>query len=79
MVISDLLKDEKEKIEYEYDFGDGWVHDIKMEKILPDDPAMNAPVCASGALACPPKDCGGIWGYTSMLQILKNPDHEQYV
>lgn len=32
--ISDLLKKEKEKIIYEYDFGDGWQHDIILEKCL---------------------------------------------
>lgn len=32
--INDLLKREKESIFYEYDFGDGWVHKIKLVKIL---------------------------------------------
>jgi hypothetical protein len=27
---------------------------------------------------CPPEDCGGVWGYTDMIEILKNPDHKEY-
>ena len=76
--ISDLLKKEKEKIVYEYDFGDGWEHEIILEKILPIDEEKKYPVCLTGKNNCPPEDCGGIWGYSDLLEILKHPDHEEY-
>jgi hypothetical protein len=76
--ISDLLKKEKDKIDYEYDFGDSWHHDIILEKILPGDEKLKYPICIDGKLACPPEDCGGIWGYANLLEILKHPDHEEY-
>lgn len=76
--ISDLLKKEKEKIVYEYDFGDSWEHDVILEKILPLDDKINYPVCLKGKMNCPPEDCGGIYGYSEMLEILKQPDHEEY-
>jgi hypothetical protein len=76
--ISDLLKKGKEKIVYEYDFGDSWEHDIILEKILPYDQNIRYPVCVAGKMNCPPEDCGGVWGYSDMLEILKNPDHEEY-
>ena len=76
--ISSLLKKEKEKIVYEYDFGDGWEHDVLLEKILPGDEKLKLPVCVAGKMACPPEDCGGIWGYADLLEILKNPKHEEY-
>lgn len=76
--LSDLLKAEKDKMVYEYDFGDGWQHDLILEKILPVDPAIKYPVCTDGKMNCPPEDCGGVWGYADMLEILKNPGHEQY-
>lgn len=44
---------------YLYDFGDGWEHRVKVEKILPPDPALRSPVCLAGANACPPEDVGG--------------------
>jgi len=78
MHVSDLLTKEKDKIEYEYDFGDGWVHEIRLEKILPADDTMKSPVCIGGELACPPEDCGGIWGYAQMLEALKDTGHEQH-
>jgi len=78
MKISDLLKKEKDKIVYEYDFGDGWEHDIILEKILPPDNDTKHPICLTGKMNCPPEDCGGIWGYSDMLEILKDPDHEEY-
>ena len=76
--ISDLLKKEKEKIVYEYDFGDSWEHEIILEKILPIDEEKKYPVCLTGKNNCPPEDCGGIWGYSDLLEILKQPDHEEY-
>jgi hypothetical protein len=78
MKISDLLKKEKEKIVYEYDFGDSWEHVIILEKILPIDNNLKYPFCLTGKMNCPPEDCGGVWGYSDMLEVLKDPDHEEY-
>jgi len=64
---------------YEYDFGDSWMHRIKVEKILgQESSAGDAVKCIDGARACPPEDCGGVWGYEDMLQVLKDPKHEEY-
>lgn len=76
--ISDLLEEEKEKIIYEYDFGDGWKHELKLEKILHVAPERQLPVCTGGKRNCPPEDCGGVWGYAAMLEILADPGHEGY-
>jgi hypothetical protein len=62
---------------YEYDFGDSWMHRIKVEKILEPEPsAGDAVKCIDGARACPPEDCGGLWGYEDMLNALKDPRHK---
>ncbi len=65
---------------YEHDFGDSWEHAITVEKLLPTDPAATTTtLCLDGARACPPEDCGGIWGYAELLKTLKNkrhPDHQ---
>lgn len=76
--LSQLLKAEKDHIIYEYDFGDGWMHKVILEKILAFDPDKKLPYCVTGKRACPPEDCGGIWGYADLLEILKNPEHEEY-
>jgi len=76
--IDKLLKKEKGKIFYEYDFGDGWRHEILLEKILEKEPKTYYPVCIDGKNACPPEDCGGIWGYANLLEIMADPEHEEY-
>ena len=78
MQLSDLLRYEKEKISYEYDFGDGWNHEIVLEKILPFDDKEEYPVCIKGKMNCPLEDCGGAWGYADLLEVLKNPKHKEY-
>ncbi|MFU8766680.1 MAG: plasmid pRiA4b ORF-3 family protein [Candidatus Methanoperedens sp.] len=64
--------------DYVYDFGDNWEHRIQLEKILPREKNVDYPVCIKGKRACPPEDVGGIWGYEEFLEIIKNPDHEEY-
>ena len=73
-----LINKEKSKILYEYDFGDGWEHTILLEKIIPFDTKLQIPSCVAGKRNCPPEDCGGIWGYSDMLEILKQPEHDEY-
>jgi len=76
--LSALLKKQKDRMVYEYDFGDDWIHDIVLEEILPVDPAMKYPICIDGEMHCPPEDCGGTWGYADMLKILEDETHEEY-
>ena len=63
---------------YEYDFGDSWQHEIKIEKILTPEQNQRYPVCLAGKRACPPEDCGGFPGYQRLLRILRNPKHKEY-
>ncbi|MEX0721667.1 MAG: plasmid pRiA4b ORF-3 family protein [Balneolaceae bacterium] len=74
----DFLLQENDKIVYEYDFGDSWNHVIKLEKILPADKNSILPKCIGGALASPPEDCGGVWGFEEMKKALKNPKHPEH-
>lgn len=68
-----------ETLGYEYDFGDSWRHEITIEQILPPDTVgAKQALCLGGACACPPEDCGGIWGYAKLLRILKNRKHPEH-
>ena len=54
VTFKDLGLSAKGKILYEYDFGDGWEHELLLEKILPAEERM-LPMCLKGARACPPE------------------------
>jgi hypothetical protein len=66
------------RFKYEYDFGDGWLHEILFEGYRPIEKGLKYPVCLEGARACPPEDVGGVWGYAEFLEALADPKHEQH-
>lgn len=63
---------------YEYDFGDGWEHEILFEGSPNKEPGKKYPLCLEGARACPPEDVGGIYGFYDFLEALADPKHEQH-
>jgi hypothetical protein len=64
---------------YDYDFGDCWEHIVQVEGIADRKrPGADAAKCVDGAGVCPPEDCGGSHGYADMLEVLKDPDHDEY-
>lgn len=63
---------EKFRFVYEYDFGDSWEHEITVEKVMPAQDKMTHAVCITGKRACPPENCGGVWGYESLLEAIQN-------
>lgn len=64
---------------YEYDFGDDWHHEIVFEGYPPRAPKTRYPLCLEGARACPPEDCGGPWGYASLLEALEDEEHPDHI
>lgn len=68
----------KAKIKYEYDFGDGWVHDVILEKKLTFDSDQQLPTCLTGRRGCPPEDVGGVWGYRRFLDIYHDEHHSEH-
>jgi hypothetical protein len=78
--LSDLISDPDDALSYEYDFGDFWTHDVRVEKTLPVPADFKQPLCLGGAMACPLEDSGGLYGYYEKLEILGNPadpDHDE--
>jgi hypothetical protein len=74
--LADIFTVEKQKFKYIYDFGDDWIHEITLEKIVEDE--SKAVACLAGKGACPPEDCGGPWGFASLKKILTDPTHPEY-
>ena len=63
---------------YEYDFGDGWEHEVLYEGSPPLEKGKKYPICLEGERACPPEDVGGVWGYADFLEAIADPKHEQH-
>ncbi|RJO64282.1 MAG: plasmid pRiA4b ORF-3 family protein [Myxococcales bacterium] len=77
--LDQLLKTPKDKCYYTYDFGDNWEHEILLEKVADADASWpGRPVCLKGVRACPPEDCGGVWGYYELLETVSDPKHPEH-
>jgi hypothetical protein len=78
VTLEQIAPEPKSKTRYTYDFGDNWEHDILLEKVLEAGEAARNPRCTGGRRAAPPEDCGGIWGYSDLTQILADPAHPEH-
>jgi hypothetical protein len=76
--LNQVVEREGSTLRYEYDFGDGWLHELILEKILPAEKGVLYPVCIAGKNACPPEDVGGIGGYANFLEALADPEHREH-
>jgi hypothetical protein len=68
----------KDRLTYEYDFGDSWDHLVVLEETLPAESACSYPRLLAGKRACPPEDVGGIPGYEHFLQAIADPRHPEH-
>ena len=81
--LASLALTQSERFVYEYDYGDGWEHEIVVsgtarELVTPG--ALLMPRVLAGARAAPPEDSGGAPGYLAMLEALadvRHPEHAQ--
>lgn len=71
--LAEVLSEEGANMRWDYDFGDGWEHNLVVEGVGPPEPGIDYPICLAGRRACPPEDCGGPWGYGRLLQALSDP------
>ena len=63
---------------YLYDFGDGWKHQIELIEVSNAPQNELLPSFVSGQNACPPEDCGGVYRYKEIIEILADPSHEEF-
>jgi hypothetical protein len=76
--LAQVAPNSKDIFRFEYDFGDSWNHSVTVQAIIPAENGARYPRCTGGANACPPEDCGGIWGYAHLLEVLADPKHKEY-
>ncbi len=75
----DLIEDTGAKtFKYLYDFGDGWEHTVKIERVIDAVPGLPYPILIDGTGACPPEDVGGPWGYSDFIDALADPNHQRH-
>ena len=73
-----VLVKRSDELIYEYDFGDSWIHGIKVEKRLSSSELVAVPRCTAGEGSCPPEDCGGIGGYGYLLEVIADQAHPRH-
>ncbi len=78
--VSDLVAKHgtKLRMEYEYDFGDGWQHAVILEQVTEAEPGVRYPRCSAGGRACPPEDVGGVYGFAEYVEAITNPSHSEH-
>lgn len=64
------------KLEYWYDFGDDWRHQLLVEKVMPAERGAMYPQLVAGRRACPPEDVGGTPAYENFLKAIADPEDE---
>ena len=76
--LSEVLRKPRDRMVYEYDFGDSWEHDVVRESDASSAAGGSSPRVVAGRGACPPEDVGGLGGYYGFLEVMKNPKHPEY-
>ena len=76
--LGDLLRRPRDRCVYDYDFGDGWEHELLLEKVVPRSASERYPMVLAGRGACPPEDVGGLSGYYHFLKVMKDPKHPEH-
>jgi hypothetical protein len=66
------------RLTYLYDYGDGWEHTIKIERIGQALPGELYPRLLDATGRCPPEDIGGPPGYFEFLEAIADPRHERH-
>lgn len=73
----DPFMEQEDWFTYVYDFGDYWEHRVTIEKVI-EDYAFSYPVVLKYKGETPYEDCGGIYGYYDLLEILKDSSHPEF-
>ncbi len=76
--LGEVLRRPKERMVYEYDFGDGWEHDVVLEAVTATVPGERYPVVVAGKRRCPPEDVGGVVGFYDFLETMADPKHPEH-
>jgi hypothetical protein len=51
---------------------------VVVEKVIEKEPGVTYPRCLAGKRSGPPEDCGGVWGYERLQEVIKDPEDEEH-
>jgi hypothetical protein len=80
--LGDLLTSRRTRMQYIYDMGDNWLHELTFTSPRPAEADMAYPRYVGGDRNAPPEDCGGVVGFYEVLAIQavpEDPDHAEVV
>lgn len=78
VALNEVLRKAKDKLTYEYDYGDSWEHEIVLEKLLPNTEGSLLIRCTDGKRAAPIDDCGGIYRFERLVEAYTDPKDTIY-
>jgi hypothetical protein len=78
VTLARLVRDGVKRFGYWYDFGESGRHDVAIERTGPPEDGVFYPRCVAGRRACPPEDCGGVWGFAEFQEVMADPRHPGY-
>lgn len=76
--LREVLKPGETLIDYVYDFGDSWEHEIRVSDIRKGAPEIGYPRYVAGERNGPPEDCGGVPGFYNLLDARADPAHPDH-
>ena len=79
VAVSAVLSKEGQALTYDYDFGDSWEHEVRLEKVLPGDRGEPLPRCIKAVRQCPPENVGGLPGFYDFLEVMEDAAHPEHV
>jgi hypothetical protein len=77
VTVLQALRNERRFV-FEYDFGDGWEHEVVIEEMTWSYYGLKLAVCIDGQNACPPEDVGGVPGYAYFLDAIADRGHDEH-
>ena len=76
--LNDVLQRPGDRLIYEYDFGDEWLHEVRLERVFENASSPRLALCLDGSGKCPPEDSGGPPGFQEFLAALSNRRHPEH-
>lgn len=74
--LAQVFTDPGQTYTYIYDFGDDWLHVLRLEAIT--DEKLPKAGLLEGEGRCPPEDCGGFPGYEELKRVLADPTDPEH-